>query len=81
MLRESPPWSRSDCRGKAQTVLFFFIAFGPTQAVVEKEEKEASEMAMETKAIADDAERDLSQALPALEIAVACLSRLKKVNL
>jgi dynein heavy chain, axonemal len=54
-------------------------AAAETRLVVEKEEREAHVMAMTTKAIADDAERDLAEALPALEHAVACLSKLKKV--
>jgi dynein heavy chain, axonemal len=52
-------------------------AAAETRLVVEKEEREAH--VMTTKAIADDAERDLAEALPALEHAVACLSKLKKV--
>ena len=34
-----------------------------------------------TKAIADDAQRDLDLALPALESAVACLNSLKKADI
>ena len=52
-----------------------------TRVVVEKEEKEASEMAAECKAIADDATRDLAEALPALDAAVACLNKLKKSDI
>ena len=37
-----------------------------TKAVVQKEEKEANIKAEETQAIADDAQRDLDEALPAL---------------
>ena len=37
-----------------------------TKAVVQKEENEAAEKARETQAIADDAQRDLNEALPAL---------------
>jgi len=37
-----------------------------TKAVVQKEENEAVEKARETQAIADDAQRDLNEALPAL---------------
>lgn len=54
-------------------------AAAETKVIVEKEEAEAQAMASATKAIADDAEKDLSEALPALELAVACLSKLKKV--
>ena len=46
---------------------------------MEKEEAEAQFMATATRAIAEDAERDLAEALPALDLAVACLSKLKKV--
>ncbi len=55
---------------------FVFVAL---QIVVEREEREAQALAASTKAIADDAERDLSAALPALDAAVACLSKLRKV--
>ncbi len=48
--------------------------------VVEREEAEAQFMATATRAIAEDAERDLAEALPALDLAVACLSKLKKVR-
>ena len=37
-----------------------------TKAVVQKEEAAASQKAQETQAIADDAQRDLNEALPAL---------------
>lgn len=39
-----------------------------TRAVVQKEEEEAVKKAKEAKAIADDAQRDLDEALPALVI-------------
>ena len=48
--------------------------------MVEREEAEAQLMATTTRAIAEDAERDLAEALPALDLAVACLSKLKKVG-
>lgn len=37
-----------------------------TKTVVQKEETQASKKAQETQAIADDAQRDLDEALPAL---------------
>ena len=37
-----------------------------TKAVVQKEEEQATKKAQETQAIADDAQRDLNEALPAL---------------
>ena len=37
-----------------------------TKAVVQKEEESATKKATETQAIADDAQRDLNEALPAL---------------
>ena len=37
-----------------------------TKAVVQKEEAQATKKAEETQAIADDAQRDLNEALPAL---------------
>ena len=52
-----------------------------TKTVVEKEESAAQEMAAETKAIAEDAQRDLDEALPALDAAVACLNKLKKSDI
>ncbi|KAJ1487568.1 microtubule-binding stalk of dynein motor-domain-containing protein [Baffinella frigidus] len=42
------------------------------------EEKEANEKAIATKAIADDAQRDLDEALPALDAAVASLKSLNR---
>jgi dynein heavy chain len=56
-------------------------AAGVTKESVEKEEAAATAKATETKAIADDAQRDLDEALPALEMAVACLNKLKKSDL
>ncbi|KAK1936683.1 Dynein heavy chain 1 [Phytophthora citrophthora] len=52
-----------------------------TKAVVEKEEQIANKKAAETKEIADDAQRDLDEALPALEAAVQCLNKLKKSDI
>jgi len=48
-----------------------------TKKIVAKEEAEATAKAAETQAIKDDAQRDLDEALPALEQAVECLKRLK----
>ena len=56
-------------------------AAAETKVVVEKEEKEAQVRAAETKAIAMDAEKDLAEALPALDKAVACLNRLRRADL
>lgn len=52
-----------------------------TKVVVEKEEQTANKKAAATKAIADDAQRDLDEALPALESAVQCLNKLKKSDI
>jgi dynein heavy chain, axonemal len=52
-----------------------------TQKVVAGEEAAAMKKAAETKAIADDAQRDLDMALPALDAAVACLKDLKKADI
>lgn len=49
-----------------------------TAASCAVEEKKANEKATATKAIADDAQRDLDEALPALDAAVASLKSLKK---
>ena len=51
------------------------------EAVVLVEEASASKKAAETKAIADDAQRDLDEALPALAVAVQCLKDLKKSDI
>ena len=52
-----------------------------TQTIVAAEEGAAQTKAAETKAIADDAQRDLDEALPALEEAVKCLNSLKKSDI
>jgi dynein heavy chain, axonemal len=52
-----------------------------TKAIVVVEEASASKKAAETKAIADDAQRDLDEALPALAEAVQCLKDLKKADI
>ncbi len=46
-----------------------------TKSVVQKEEAQAAAKARETQAIADDAQRDLSEALPALvsQLVWSCL--------
>ncbi|KAJ8971587.1 hypothetical protein NQ317_002870 [Molorchus minor] len=49
-----------------------------TKAVVEREETEASKKALETQAIAEDAQRDLDEAMPALMAAEASLKSLNK---
>jgi dynein heavy chain len=56
-------------------------AAAETKAVVEVEEASASKKAADTKAIADDAQRDLDEALPALAEAVQCLKDLKKADI
>ena len=57
------------------------VTAAETKAVVEVEEASASKKASETKAIADDAQRDLDEALPALAEAVQCLKDLKKADI
>eukprot|EP00981_Chlorochromonas_danica_P005554 scaffold1129_cov164-Ochromonas_danica.AAC.19 len=57
------------------------ITAAETKAVVEVEEAAAAKKAAETKAIADDAQRDLDEALPALDEAVQCLKDLKKSDI
>ncbi|EQC29095.1 hypothetical protein SDRG_13255 [Saprolegnia diclina VS20] len=52
-----------------------------TKALVEKEEESASTKARATKEIADSAQKDLDEALPALDAAVACLNKLKKADI
>lgn len=56
-------------------------AAATTKASVEIEEAKANEKAAAAKAIADDAERDLAEAIPALEEAVKCLNDLKKADI
>lgn len=56
-------------------------AAGETKAIVSAEEEVATKKATETKAIADDAQKDLDEALPALDAAVQCLNKLKKSDL
>ena len=52
-----------------------------TKAKVEQEEASAAQKAAETKALADDAQRDLDEAIPALAAAVQCLKELKKSDI
>jgi len=52
-----------------------------TAASCAEEEKSATKKATVTKAIADDAQRDLDEALPALDAAVASLKSLKKEDI
>ena len=49
-----------------------------TKRSVEVQEKEANEQAAKAKAIAEDAQRDLDEALPALDAAVASLKNLSR---
>jgi len=56
-------------------------AAAETKVIVEKEESAANEKAAATKLIADDAQRDLDEALPALDAAVQCLNKLKKADI
>ena len=56
-------------------------AAAETQVVVEAEEASAKEKAAETEAIAADAQRDLDEALPALDAAVQCLKELRKEDI
>ncbi|GAB1605521.1 dynein axonemal heavy chain 1-like isoform X5 [Argonauta hians] len=49
-----------------------------TRVIVQVEENQAAEKTRETQAIADDAQKDLSEALPALEEALASLKTLNR---
>ncbi len=49
-----------------------------TKTVVTKEEEEASQKAQLTKTIAEDAQRELDEALPMLDAALASLKSLNK---
>lgn len=46
--------------------MFYQVVANETKVVVQREEEEAAKKASETQAIADDAQRDLDEALPAL---------------
>ncbi len=50
----------------------------PSPPQVEQQEKEANVQAARAKEIADDAQRDLDEALPALDAAVASLKNLSR---
>lgn len=54
--------------------VFWQVVANETKVVVQREEEEAAKKAAETQAIADDAQRDLDEALPALvrEISSCC---------
>merc|ERR1719262_1922363 len=52
-----------------------------TQEAVSKEEEVATAKAKEASAIKEDAQRDLDEALPALDLAVQCLKKLKKEHI
>ena len=52
-----------------------------TKTVVQKEEKEANIKAEDTQAIADDAQRDLDEALPALVSIIHCNSQVMSIFL
>ncbi len=52
-----------------------------TRATVQVEEEEAIKKAKEAKAIADDAQRDLEEAMPALDAALASLKSLNKSDI
>ena len=54
------------------------IVANETKEVVQKEEHEATDKAEKTQAIADDAQRDLDEALPMLDAALASLKSLNK---
>lgn len=56
------------------------VVANETKVVVQREEEEAAKKAAETQAIADDAQRDLDEALPALEAALASLKSLNKTD-
>lgn len=53
----------------------FQVVANDTKEVVQKEEQEAAKKAQETQAIADDAQRDLNEAIPAL-VCLYCISLL-----
>lgn len=54
------------------------VVANETKDIVQKEEKEATVKAEKTQTIADDAQRDLDEALPMLDAALASLKSLNK---
>ena len=56
-------------------------AAGETKIVVEAQAEAAEKKEIECKTIAEDAQRDLDEALPALDAAVKCLKELKKADI
>ena len=52
-----------------------------TKIAVEKEESEATRLKEQTQAIADSAQKELDEALPALNAAVAALRQLKRLQI
>jgi dynein heavy chain len=54
---------------------------GKTKVIVEAQAAAAGEKEIECKTIAEDAQRDLDEALPALDAAVKCLKSLKKSDI
>ena len=60
---------------------FPFQIANETKVVVQKEENEATIKAEKTQAIADDAQRDLDEAFPMLDAALASLMSLNKNNI
>ena len=54
------------------------IVANETKVTVQKEEKEATTKVEKTQIIADDAQRDLDEALPMLDAALASLKSLNK---
>eukprot|EP01029_Cantina_marsupialis_P009143 TRINITY_DN2137_c0_g4_i1.p1 TRINITY_DN2137_c0_g4~~TRINITY_DN2137_c0_g4_i1.p1 ORF type:complete len:4119 (-),score=1448.16 TRINITY_DN2137_c0_g4_i1:93-12449(-) len=83
-LREKEPMliqKREEVEQMLKTIQKDKAEANETKKVVEKEEAEAEIKANETRAIADDAQRDLDEAMPALHLAVACLEKLKKSDI
>ena len=56
-------------------------AAGETKVIVEAQAAAAEKKEIECKTIAEDAQRDLDEALPALDAAVKCLKELKKSDI
>ena len=56
-------------------------AAGETKVIVEEQAAQAGAKEIECKTIAEDAQRDLDEALPALDAAVKCLKSLKKSDI
>jgi dynein heavy chain len=84
MLQEKKPFLEETQKQVAEMMVVITKDKAEAEEVSEavaKEEAEAKVKAEETQAIKDDAQKDLDEALPALEVAVQCLKKLNKSHI